>query len=72
MMQMARQKCIGGSRNPMGAIAKYEYAPLGELIRGSGPQAEANPVRFSTMQQHNEVCHLSDEYWNRPMPMVTV
>lgn len=32
-----------------GAVtASYEYGAFGELIRSSGPLAEANPVRFST------------------------
>lgn len=29
-------------------VARYEYAPFGELIRIEGPAAEGNPFRFST------------------------
>ncbi len=34
--------------------AWYEYGPFGELIRGKGTVAEANPFRFSTKYQDNE------------------
>jgi RHS repeat-associated protein len=34
--------------------AVYEYGPFGEVIRGSGPMAKANPFRFSTKYQDDE------------------
>jgi len=35
-------------------VAQYEYGPFGEVIRASGPQAKANPFRFSTKFQDDE------------------
>jgi RHS repeat-associated protein len=34
--------------------AQYEYGPFGELIRATGPQARANPFRFSTKWHDDE------------------
>jgi len=34
--------------------ARYEYGPLGEPIRVSGPMAESNPIRFSTKYTDRE------------------
>jgi RHS repeat-associated protein len=34
--------------------AQYEYGPFGELIRATGPQAKANPFRFSTKWHDDE------------------
>ena len=34
--------------------ARYEYGPFGEVIRATGPMAEANPFRFSTKYQDAE------------------
>src|SRR5207249_4199160 len=34
--------------------ARYEYGPFGELLRGTGPMAKANPFRFSTKCQDDE------------------
>ncbi len=35
-------------------VAAYEYGPFGEVIRATGPMAEANPFRFSTKYQDDE------------------
>ena len=34
--------------------ARYEYGPLGEVIRATGPMAQVNPFRFSTKYQDDE------------------
>ncbi|HAB17653.1 MAG TPA: RHS repeat-associated core domain-containing protein [Verrucomicrobiota bacterium] len=34
--------------------ATYEYGPFGEMIRATGAQAKANPIRFSTKYQDPE------------------
>ncbi len=34
--------------------ARYEYGPFGELLRSSGTQAKANPIRFSTKYQDDQ------------------
>jgi len=34
--------------------ASYEYDPFGQLLRGTGPMAKANPFRFSTKYQDDE------------------
>ncbi len=34
--------------------AEYEYGPFGEVIRATGPMAQANPFRFSTKYQDDE------------------
>jgi RHS repeat-associated protein len=34
--------------------AQYEYGPFGEVIRTTGPMAQANPFRFSTKYQDDE------------------
>ncbi len=34
--------------------ANYEYGPFGEVIRQTGPMAQANPFRFSTKYQDDE------------------
>lgn len=34
--------------------AQYEYGPFGELVRATGPQAKANPFRFSTKWHDDE------------------
>ena len=36
-------------------FAVYEYGPFGEVIRCSGPMAKANPFRFSTKFQDDEM-----------------
>jgi hypothetical protein len=36
---------------PRNVPAQYEYGPFGEVIRGNGPMARANPFRFSTKFQ---------------------
>jgi RHS repeat-associated protein len=35
-------------------VAQYEYGPFGQLLRMTGPQAKANPFRFSTKFQDDE------------------
>ena len=35
-------------------VANYEYGPFGEVIRQTGPMAQANPFRFSTKYQDDE------------------
>lgn len=35
--------------------ARYEYGPFGELLRATGPMAKANPFRFSTKYQDDEM-----------------
>lgn len=37
----------------------YEFGPFGEVLRGTGPLAKANPFRFSTQYQDDE----SDIVW---------
>ena len=65
--------CYDGNGNVMGLInaadgsvaARYEYDPFGELLRATGPLAEANPFRFSTQYTDDEtdlVCYLHRYY----------
>jgi RHS repeat-associated protein len=35
--------------------ARYEYGPFGELLRATGPMAKANPIRWSTKYQDDEM-----------------
>src|SRR5665811_506620 len=35
-------------------LSGYAYGPFGEVIRGTGPMAKANPFRFSTKYQDDE------------------
>ena len=36
------------------ATARYEYDPFGQVLRATGPLAQANPFRFSTKYQDDE------------------
>jgi len=57
--------CSDGSGNVAGLVsadagtspALYEYGPLGETLRSSGPMAKENPLVFSTKYQDSETGH---------------
>jgi len=46
--------------------ARYEYSPFGELIRASGPLAQANPFRFSTKywDQESDLVYYGFRYYS--------
>ena len=54
--------CFDGNGNVVGLVsaasgeiaAQYEYGPFAEVLRASGPMAEANRFRFSTKYQDQE------------------
>ena len=51
--------------------ARYEYGPLEEVIRQTGPMAKANPFRFSTKYQdeETELLYYGYRYYNPSMGM---
>jgi RHS repeat-associated protein len=54
--------------NPAGLdlAAQYHYGPFGELLRATGPMAEANPSRFSTKFRDDEtgLIHYGYRFYN--------
>jgi RHS repeat-associated protein len=36
------------------SVAQFDYGPFGEVIRATGPMAQANPIRWSTKYQDDE------------------
>jgi len=47
---------VGALANAVGGtvVAQYEYGPFGEVLRATGPMAEASALRFSTKYQDAE------------------